>query len=72
MLSSVLWIRTGFNADPDPGSEFLCKKNIPVLKVVGNRSKTYLRRYKKLFGRQATMLIGKLWSISMLLDLDSG
>jgi len=22
----VLWIRTGFNADPDPGSEFLCKK----------------------------------------------
>jgi hypothetical protein len=52
----VLWIRLGFNVDPDldPDQtfesqkvEFLHKNIINV----GNRSKTYIRRYKRLVER---------------------
>jgi hypothetical protein len=34
---------------------------------VGNRSNTYLQRYKNLFERQETRFICKFWSISLLL-----
>jgi hypothetical protein len=44
-------------------------KNIPVLKAV-NMSKTYLRRYKRVFEKHETRFICLFWSVSMLPDPD--
>jgi hypothetical protein len=60
-LIPVLWNRIGFNAYPDPGGQtnadldpggILRHKKINFYKnivKIGNRSKTYLRRYKNVF-----------------------